>query len=45
MGKLKRELHEFLEYKKNYKFKQKELIEMNNCIYCDGFLLRDVERK
>ena len=45
MSKLKKELKEFLQYKKGYKFKQKELIEKDECIYCENILLRDKERK
>ena len=45
MSKIKKELKEFLEYKKNYKFKQKELIEKDDCIYCENELLKDKERK
>ena len=45
MSKLKRELKEFLEYKKKYKFMQKELIEIEDCIYCDNMLLKDNDRK
>ena len=41
MSKLKKELKEFKEYKKNYKFIQKELIEKDECIYCEDILLRD----
>ena len=45
MNKFKKELKEFLEYKKNYKFTQKKLIEMDDCIYCENILLKDAERK
>ena len=45
MSKLKKELQEFLEYKKNYKFIQKELIEKDECIYCEDILLKDNQRK
>lgn len=41
MSKLKKELKEFLLYKKGYKFKQKELIEKDECVYCENILLRD----
>ena len=41
MSKLKKELKEFLEYKKNYKFIQKELIEKDECIYCEDIVLKD----
>ena len=45
MSKLKKELKEFLEYKKNYKFIQKELILKEGYIYCEDILLKDIERK
>ena len=45
MNKLKKELKEFLEYKKNYKFAQKELIIKDGCVYCEDLLLKDIERK
>jgi len=45
MSKLKKELKEFLKYKKNYRFTQKELIEIDDCIYCEDILLKDAERK
>ena len=45
MSKLKKELKEFVEYKKNYKFIQKELIEKDECIYCEDILLKDIDRK
>ena len=45
MSKLKKELKEFLEYKKNYKFVQKEFIEKDECLYCEDILLKDKERK
>lgn len=41
MRKLKKELKEFLEFKNNYKFTQKELVEKYNCIYCENQLLED----
>lgn len=41
MSKLKKELKEFLEYKKNYKFTQKELIERDECIFCEDIVLKD----
>ena len=43
--KIKKELKEFLEYKSNYKFFQKDLIQKDECIYCDNELLQDKERK
>lgn len=45
MSKVKKELKEFLEYKKNYKFVQKELIVKDKCIYCEDILLKDIDRK
>ncbi len=45
MSKVKNELKEFLEYKKAYKFIQKELIVKDECVYCDDILLKDIERK
>ena len=45
MNKEKKELKEFLEYKSNYKFSQKDLVQKNECIYCDNVLLQDKERK
>ena len=45
MSKIKNELKEFLEYKKEYIFIQKELIEKDNCIYCENELVQDRERK
>ena len=44
-NKIKKELKEFLEYKSNYKFFQKDLIQKDECIYCDNELLQDKERK
>ena len=41
MSKIKKELKEFLTYKNNYKFIQKELIERDDCIYCENELLKD----
>lgn len=41
MSKIKKELKEFLTYKNNYKFIQKELIEKDDCIYCENELLKD----
>ena len=45
MSKVKKELKEFLEYKKNYKFVQKELIVKDQCIYCEDISLKDIDRK
>lgn len=41
MNKIKKELKEFLKYKESYKFIQKEIIEKDNCIYCENDLLKD----
>ncbi len=41
MSRVKKELKEFLDYKKNYKFVLKELTEKDNCIYCEDELLQD----
>lgn len=41
MSNIKKELKEFLTYKNNYKFIQKELIERDDCIYCENELLKD----
>lgn len=41
MRKIKKELKEFLEFKNNYKFIQKELVEKEGCIYCENELLID----
>ena len=41
MSKIKKELKEFLTYKNNYKFIQKELIERDDCIFCENELLKD----
>ena len=40
MSKIKKELKEFLTYKNNYKFIQKELIERDDCIFCENELLK-----
>lgn len=45
MSKVKKELKEFLEYKKSYKFVQRELIVKDGCVYCGDILLKDKERK
>ncbi len=39
--KIKKELREFLEFKKNYKFEFKEILEKDNSLYCDGICIRD----
>lgn len=41
MSKIKKELKEFLTYKNNYEFIQKELIERDDCIFCENELLKD----
>ena len=41
MSKIEKELKEFLTYKNNYKFIQKELIERDDCIFCENELLKD----
>lgn len=45
MNKLKKELKEFRKFKENYKFKQKEIKEIDECLFCDGLLLKDKDRK
>ena len=38
----KKELKEFIEFKKNYKFKQLEIVKKeNDDLYCDGILLKE----
>lgn len=37
------ELEEFLEFKKNYKFVEKEIIEENDSLFCDGEYLGDLD--
>ncbi len=44
MNKIKRELKDFLEFKTNYKFIQKELTQKDGCIYCNNEILQDSER-
>lgn len=41
--KIKKELKEFLEFKKKYKFKPKEITEENGNLYCEGILLKEGE--
>lgn len=43
MSKIKKELKEFLKFKKNYEFIQKEIIEKDECLYCENELLKDKE--
>lgn len=40
----KKELKEFIEFKKNYKFKQLKIIEKDGNLYCNGELLKDREK-
>lgn len=40
---IKKELKEFLEFKKDYRFEQKELIRDEDKIYCDGELVQSGE--
>ena len=40
---MKKELREFKEFKKNFKFKQLELIEKDDCVYCKDYLVKDSE--
>lgn len=44
MNKIKRELKEFVEYKKKYNFTQKELVEKDGEVYCDGELIMDKDK-
>lgn len=41
----KKELNEFIEFKKNYKFNQLIIIEKNNNLYCEGELLKEGDSK
>ena len=45
MDNVKKELEEFLEFKKQYKFSQKKLEERDGAIYCDGYLVENEEEK
>ena len=38
---IEKELSKFREFKKNYVFKQKEIIEKEGCLYCEKTLLKD----
>lgn len=40
---IKKELEEFLEFKKNYKFEQKELVIEGDLIYCDKELIQEYD--
>ena len=44
MNKIIKELENFIEFRTNYNFVQKELIEKDGCIYCENELLKDKER-
>lgn len=37
-----RELKEFIDYKNNYQFKQLDIVEDGDNLYCDGELLKDI---
>ena len=39
------ELKEFKEFKKSFKFNQKEIISKDNNLYCEGELLQEGEEK
>ena len=41
MSKYKKELREFKEFKKNYKFEQLKIVEKNNIYKCDGVVIKD----
>lgn len=41
MSKYKKELREFKEFKKSYKFEQLEIVEKNNVYKCDGIVIKD----
>lgn len=43
--KTKKELEEFLKFKENFYFIQKELVEENGNIYCEGELVKEGEEK
>ena len=43
--KVKEELKAFKEFKKKYEFKQKEILQEGEDLYCDGELLRKGEEK
>ena len=45
MNKVKKELKEFIEFKNNYNFVQKEIEEKEDGLYCEGEALQDSERK
>lgn len=44
MNNIKKELEDFIEFKTNYNFVQKKIIEKEGCIYCEDELLKDKER-
>ena len=37
-----KELKEFIDYRNNYKFKQLDIVEDGDNLYCDGELLKDI---
>ena len=39
--KIKKELKAFKQFKENFKFEMKEIVEKDNSLYCDGVLLKD----
>ena len=41
MSKYKKELREFKEFKKSYKFEQLKIVEKNNVYNCDGIVIKD----
>lgn len=41
MSKYKKELREFKEFKKSYKFEQLKIVEKNNVYKCDGIVIKD----
>lgn len=41
MNKIKKELKEFIEFKKTFEFKQKEIIKKDECIYLEDILIKD----
>ena len=45
MDNVKKELEEFLEFKKHYNFSQKKLEERDGSIYCDGYLVSNENEK
>ena len=41
MSKYKKELREFKEFKKSFKFEQLKIVEKNNVYKCDGVVIKD----